>query len=206
MFNLAISCLTTSNLLWFMDLTFQVPMQYCPLEHQIFLSSPGTSTTKRHFPFGQAASFFLELLVIALHPSPVAYWAPTNLGSSSFSVLSFCLFILCMGFSRQKYWSGSSLFQWTTFYQNSPPWPLHLGGLLQGWGQWVQQCLHGTFEGGPHYLPYLHHSLASGQITGREHSPTLQQKIGLKIYWASPYPSEQDPVSPQSVSPIRKLP
>ena len=26
---LAISCLTTSNLPWFMDLTFQVPMQYC---------------------------------------------------------------------------------------------------------------------------------------------------------------------------------
>ena len=30
----------------------------------------------------------------------------TDLGSSSFSVLSFCLFILCTGFSRQEYWSG----------------------------------------------------------------------------------------------------
>ena len=30
-----------------------------------------------------------------------AYWAPTDLGSLSFSVLSFCLFILFMGFSRQ---------------------------------------------------------------------------------------------------------
>ena len=29
MFTLAISCLTTSNLPWFMDLIFQVPMQYC---------------------------------------------------------------------------------------------------------------------------------------------------------------------------------
>ena len=29
MFTLAISCLTTSNLPWFMDITFQVPMQYC---------------------------------------------------------------------------------------------------------------------------------------------------------------------------------
>ena len=28
-FTLAISCLTTSNLPWFMDLSFQVPMQYC---------------------------------------------------------------------------------------------------------------------------------------------------------------------------------
>ena len=54
----------------------------------------------------------------------------------------------------------------------------------------------GPFEGGHHYLHYLHHSLASGQIKGREHSPKHQQKIGLKIYWAWPRPSEQDPVSP----------
>ena len=40
----------------------------------------------------------------------------------------------------------------------------------------------GPFEGGNHYLYYLHHSLASDQITGREYSTTLQQKIGLKIY------------------------
>ena len=46
--------------------------------------------------------FILELF---LHWSPVTYWAPTDLGSSSFSVLSFCLTILFMGFSRQEYWS-----------------------------------------------------------------------------------------------------
>ena len=40
----------------------------------------------------------------------------------------------------------------------------------------------GPFEGGRHYLHYLHHSLASGQTTGREHSPAYQQKFGLKIY------------------------
>ena len=55
------------------------------------------------FCFDSVSSFFLELL---LHWSPVAYQAPTNLGSSSFSVLSFCLFMLFMGFSRQEYWSG----------------------------------------------------------------------------------------------------
>ena len=33
----------------------------------------------------------------------VAYWAPTDLGSFSFSILSFCLFILFMEFSRQEY-------------------------------------------------------------------------------------------------------
>ena len=48
-------------------------------------------------------SFFLELF---LHWSPLAYWTPNILGSSSFSDLSFCLFILFMGFSRQEYWSG----------------------------------------------------------------------------------------------------
>ena len=54
----------------------------------------------------------------------------------------------------------------------------------------------GPFEGGCHYLHYLHHSLVSGQTRGREHSPAHQQKIGLKIYWAQPCPSEQDPVCP----------
>ena len=100
------SCLTTSNLPWSMDLTFRVPMQYSFLQHQTLLPSPVTSTTECYC-FG--SSFFLELF---LHWSPVAYWAPADLGSSSFSVLSV--------------------------------------------------------------------------IAGREHSPTHQQKIGLKIYWAWP--------------------
>ena len=54
------------------------------------------------FCFGSVSSFFL----LCHHSSPVAYLTPTDLGSSSFSVLSFCLFILFMGFSRQDYWSG----------------------------------------------------------------------------------------------------
>ena len=44
MFTLAISCLTTSNLPRFMALTFQVPMQYCSLQHQTLLLSTVTST------------------------------------------------------------------------------------------------------------------------------------------------------------------
>ena len=74
-----------------MDLTFQVPMQYCSLQHQTLLPSQVTFTTWWCFCFGSISSFFLELF---LHYSPVAYWAPTDLGSSSFSVLSSCLFIL----------------------------------------------------------------------------------------------------------------
>ena len=86
-----------------MDLTFQVPMQYFSLQHWTLLSSPVTSTTGCCFCFGFVSSFFLELF---LHSSLIEYWVPTDPGSSSFSVLSFCLFILFMGLSRQEYWSG----------------------------------------------------------------------------------------------------
>ena len=103
MFIPANSCLTTSNLPWFMDLTFQVPTQCCSLQHQILLLSPVPSTTGCCFCFDTIPSFFLELF---LHWSPVAYWAATDLGSSSFSVWSFCLFIRFMGFSKQEYWSS----------------------------------------------------------------------------------------------------
>jgi len=103
MFTLAMSCLTTFNLSWFMDLTFQVPMQYCSLQHQTLLPSAVTPRTGRCVCFGSISSFFL---VLFLHSSLVAYGAPTDLGSSSFNVISLCLFILFMGFSRQEYWSG----------------------------------------------------------------------------------------------------
>ena len=103
MFTLAISFLATSNLPWFMDLTFQVPMQYCSLQQWTLLPSPVTSKTGCYFCLGSVSSFFLEL---CLHSPSVACWTPADVGSSSFSGLSFCLFILFMGFSGQEYWSG----------------------------------------------------------------------------------------------------
>ena len=98
MFTLAISCMTASNLPWFMDLTFQ----YCYLQHQTLLPLIVTSTPGHCCCFHSIFPFFLVLI---LNWSPVAYWASTDLGSSCFGVLSFCLFILFMGFSRQEYWS-----------------------------------------------------------------------------------------------------
>ena len=71
--------------------------------------------------------------------------------------------------------------------------------LLQGQGYWQQQSWEAylagisPFGGDCHYHYY---SSISGQITGRKHNPTHQQKIGLKIYWAWPCPPEQDPVFP----------
>ena len=101
-FTFAISWLTTFNLPGFMNLTFQVPMQYCYLQHWTLLLSPVISTTGCCFCFGSISSFFLELF---LHWSPVAYWTPTDLGSSSFSVLSFCLF-QTIPWSRQGVGNG----------------------------------------------------------------------------------------------------
>ena len=135
-FTLAISCLTTSNLPWFMDLTVQVPMQYCSLLHWTLFLSLVTSTSGSCFCFGSIPSFFLKLF---LHWSPVAYRAPTDLGHSSFSILSFCLLMLFMGFSRQEYWSGLPFpLQWATFCQTSPPWPVHLGWPLTAWLSFIE--------------------------------------------------------------------
>ena len=125
-----------------MDLTFQVPVQYCSLQHRTLLLSPVTSTTGYCFCFGSIPSYFLELF---LHWSPVAYWAPTDLGSSSFSILSFCLFILFMGFSRQEYWSGQTG-DGKSEHQHSRPilWPPHAKSWLIGkdfaaWKDWGQE-------------------------------------------------------------------
>ena len=121
MFTLATFCLITSNLPWFMDLIFQVLMQYCSLQHWTWLSPPATSTTGHRFCFGSASLFLLELF---LHSSPIAYWAPTNLRASSFTVISFCLLNI-------KYVSENSckIFLFFFFYEGQPacgifvPWP-----------------------------------------------------------------------------------
>ena len=100
-FTLAIPCSTTSNIPWFIDLTFQFPMQYCFLQHRTLLPSPVNPQLGIVFALSLIFSLFLELF---LHSAPVAYWTTTYLGSSSFSVISFCLFMLFMRFSRQECW------------------------------------------------------------------------------------------------------
>ena len=44
-----------------MDLTFQVPTQYCSLQHRTLLPSPVTSTTRCCFCFGSVSLLFLSL-------------------------------------------------------------------------------------------------------------------------------------------------
>ena len=73
-------------------------MQSCCFQHGTLLLSPVISTVGCCFCFGSISSFFLELFLCL---PPVEYWAPTDLGSSSVSVLSFCLFILFVRFSGE---------------------------------------------------------------------------------------------------------
>ena len=101
-FTLAISYLTTSNLPWFMDLTFQVPMQYCSLQH---------------WPcFYHQSHPQLGIVLLWLHPfilsgviSPLiscsilgTYWS----GEFLFQCPIILPFILFMGISRKEYWNG----------------------------------------------------------------------------------------------------
>ena len=133
-FNLAISCLTTPSLSWFMDLTFQVPMQHCSLQQQTPLSPSGTSTTAHHFHFGRATSFFLELLVIALHSFPVVYWTPSNLGGLIFWCHMFLCFLTVYRVLDTKEWFAIPCpLQWTMFCQNSSLWPIHLQWPCTAW-------------------------------------------------------------------------
>jgi len=131
MFTLAISRLTTSNLPWFMDLTFQIPMQYCSLYHQTLLLSPVTSTTGCCFCFGSVSSVFLKLFL---------HWSPVQIGhlptwGVHLSVSYFFAFSCCSWGSQGKNTEVvcHSLLQGTMFCQNCPPWPVRLGCLYTAW-------------------------------------------------------------------------
>ena len=55
-------------------------------------------------------------------------------------------------------------------------------GLLWVGGAECRSAHMGPFEGGHHYLHYLHHSLASVKQQAGNSGPAHQQKMGLKIY------------------------
>ena len=131
-FTLAISCFTTSNLPWLIGLTFQVPMQYCSLQHWTLLPSPVTFTTTHCFSFDSISSFLLESF---LYSSPVAFWSPTDLGSSYFTVIFICLFRLFMvgggGWilkARTLNWFAIPLFNGLRFFRTLHHDPPILGG------------------------------------------------------------------------------
>ena len=131
MLTLTASCLTMSNLPWFVDLTFQVPVQYCSYSIRNLMPSSVTSTTGHCFLFGSASSFFLELFLCS---SPVAYWTTFNLGALSSGVMPFCLFILFIGFSWQEFWSGElSLPPVDQVLSDLSTWPIFLAWPCEAW-------------------------------------------------------------------------
>ena len=102
MFSLTISSLTASNLPWFMNLTFQIPMQYCTYSLRLYF---------HHQSLPQLGLFllWLHLFILSWVISPLissSILGTYRPGEFIFQCPFFCLFILFMGFSRQEYWSS----------------------------------------------------------------------------------------------------
>ena len=136
MFTLAMSCLTTSNLCWFMDLTFQVPITYCSLQHHF-------TFTTRHihnwasFLLQANPSFLLVLLVNVLYSSQVAYCTPSNLGDHP-------LVSYLFAFSYCPWSFEARILKWASISFSSGPYFVHwLNSLLQPIClDWL--CIHGS--------------------------------------------------------------
>ena len=102
------------------DLWTYIPGSYAIL---FFTASDFTSITSHIHNW---VLFLLWLPLFTLSgvispPFPLAYWTPTNLGSSSFSVLLFCLSYWSWGFQgKTTEVVCHSLLQWTTICQTSP--------------------------------------------------------------------------------------
>ena len=102
-FTLAISCLTTSNLPWFMDLTFQLPMRYCSLRHwTLLLLSPVTSTTGCYFCFGSNPFILSGVISSLISSSILGNYRP---GEFIFQYPIFLSFHMVHGVLKQAYWS-----------------------------------------------------------------------------------------------------
>ena len=79
-------------------------------------------------------TYHLTWVSLTLDKGYLLTTAPTDLWSFSFSILSFCLFILFMGSQgKNTEMVCNSLFQCTTFYQISPSWPAHLEWPHMAW-------------------------------------------------------------------------
>ena len=135
-FTLAIPCLTTSNLPWFMDLKFRFLCNIALYSIGPCLYYQTHPQTEYCFCFGSIPSFFLELF---LHWSPVAFWAPMTwevpLSVSYHFTFSYCS---CGSQGKNIEVVCHSLLQWTTFCQISPPWPVHLGWPHMAWLSFIE--------------------------------------------------------------------
>ena len=123
-FNLAIFCLSTSNLLWFMDLTFQVPIQYCSLLHKFCFhhqTYPQLSVVSALAQPHHSVWSYYSL------PSALPQWHIRHLLTWGAHLLVSYLFVFsyCPWGSPGKNTGVSChfLLQWTTFCHNCSLWP-----------------------------------------------------------------------------------
>ena len=134
MYTLAISYWTTSNLPWFTDQTFQVPMQYC-----FFTASDFTFTT-RYIQTWALFPLWLSLFIISGAISSL--FSSSILGTWWVHSSVSCLFMFSyyswgsQGKNAELVWHF--IFQWTLFCQNSPPWPFHLGWSYTAWLSFIE--------------------------------------------------------------------
>ena len=130
MFTLAISCVITSNLPWFMDLTFQVPMQYCSLQHWTYF---------HHQSHPQLGVVFVLLHLFILSGVIFPLFSSSIVGTLNWgvylSVSYHFAFSYCSWGSEGKNTEVvcHSFLQWTIFCQNFPPWLVHLGWPYMAW-------------------------------------------------------------------------
>jgi len=117
-FTLAISCWTTSNLLRFMDLTFQVPMQHCSLQHRTLLPSRVISTTGRFFTLWLCLFILSGVISSLICSNILGTYRP---GKFLFQCLIFLAFHTIHAHDKNTGVVCHSVLQWTTFCQNSPP-------------------------------------------------------------------------------------
>ena len=143
MFTLAISCLTT-----YLD---------SRTEHSCFLCRTVLYIIvlylhyQSHPQLGVFLFFlWLSLFILSVAISPL--FSSTKLGTyrpmeSSFSVISFCLFLLFMGFSRQEYWSGLPFHSPVGHILSEPPTVTHsswvaLHGMAPSFNKLVKAVIH----------------------------------------------------------------
>ena len=112
-------------------------MQYCFLQHWTLLLSPVTSTTGYCFCFGSIHSFFSGVISLLISCSILhTYWP----GEFLFQYPIILPFHTVYGVLKAKHIEVvcHSLLQWTTFCQNSPPWPACLGWPHKAWLSFIE--------------------------------------------------------------------
>ena len=128
-FTLAISCLTTSNLPWFMDLRFQVPMQFA-------LYSIGPCFYHQSRPQLGIVFSWLHPVTLSGVISPLicsSILGTYRPGEFLFQCPIFLPSHIVHGVLKNAEVVCQSLLRWTTSCQTYPPWPDRLGWSHTAW-------------------------------------------------------------------------